>query len=429
MTVPRLESTADASGGALADAAGELASLVDRLNTGVFSVDADMKVLHWNRFMASNSGRAADQVIGKDLFECFADLPAQWLRWKLRSVFLLGTFAFSSWKQRPYVFKFPHNRPLTGGIDYMHQDVSFLPVFRADGDVGSVCVMLTDVSDAAISHRALDRANLQIQREAVERERMQDELRIAHKLEAVGRLAAGIAHEINTPIQYIADSVHFIGEAFEEMCTAVHAYRQAAAARSAEDGLDLPYLEDNVPSAVERALLGLDRVATLVKAMMDFGQPSRTEKAPADLNRAVTSTLSVVRSEYKDVAEIELELGSVPEVTCHLAEMNQVFLQLILNAAHAIAELHVPPARGAIRIRTWSDPTSMYVSVSDNGSGIPEHIRSRVFDPFFTTKPVGRGTGQGLAIARSIVVDRHGGTLTFETAPGRGSSFLVRIPR
>jgi signal transduction histidine kinase len=130
-----------------------------------------------------------------------------------------------------------------------------------------------------------------------------------------------------------------------------------------------------------------------------------------------------------DVADIELDLGDVPEVECHIAELNQVFLQLIINAAHAIAEVHVSPARGAIRIRSWCDDEAVFVSVSDNGSGIPEPIRTRVFEPFFTTKPVGRGTGQGLAIARSIVVDRHGGSLTFETTTGRGTTFLVRLPR
>jgi len=182
---------------------------LDRLNAGVFSVDSELRITHWNLFMATNSGRTAEEVLGRDLFECFPELPAQWLRWKLRSVFLLGTFAFSSWKQRPYVFKFPHNRPLTGGIDFMHQDVAFLPVFADDGTVGSVCAMVTDMTDAALSHRALDQVNLQLAREIVERERMENELRMAHKLEAVGQLAAGIAHEINTPIQYIADSVSF----------------------------------------------------------------------------------------------------------------------------------------------------------------------------------------------------------------------------
>jgi signal transduction histidine kinase len=408
-------------------------STLDRLNAGVFSVDTEMRVLHWNLFMASNSGKSAEEVVGRNLFECFPELPSQWLRWKLRSVFLLGTYAFSSWKQRPYVFKFPHNRPLTGGIDFMRQDIAFLPIASETGGIAAVCAMLTDATDAALSHQALDQANLQLKREMAERERMKDELRMAHKLEAVGQLAAGLAHEINTPIQFVADSVSFIGEAFAELRGILGTYRQALydGTQDAvfEDNRDLVYLEQNVPIAVDRALKGLDRIATLVRAMQEFGQPSSNEKLCADLNRALTTTLTVTGSEYKAVADIDLQLGDIPEVSCHIAELNQVFLHLIVNAAHAIGDAHTAPARGTIRIRTWSDADSVFVSVADDGTGIPEHIRLRVFDPFFTTKPVGRGAGQGLAIARSIIVDRHGGTLSFETAIGRGSTFVIRLPR
>jgi signal transduction histidine kinase len=262
---------------------------------------------------------------------------------------------------------------------------------------------------------------------------MKDELRMIHKLEAVGQLAAGIAHEINTPIQYVADSVWFIGEAFAEMRSIVQTYRQAlydgAGYIAFEDNRDLTYLEQNVPLAVDRALKGLDRVATLVKAMQEFGQPARRDKACADLGRAISTTLTVASSEYKDVADIELELGDIPELSCHIAELNHVFLHLIVNAAHAIAEACTPPARGTIRIRTWADDACVFVSVADDGTGIADAIRGRIFDPLFTTKPVGRGSGQGLAIARSIVVDHHGGSLTFETTAGRGTTFLVRLPR
>jgi len=405
---------------------------LDRLNAGVFSVDRQLKIVHWNLFMATNSGRPADQVLGRELFACFPELPEPWLRWKLRSVFLLGTFAFSSWKQRPYLFKFPHNRPLTGGIDFMHQDIAFLPVTAEDG-VDSVCVLVTDATDAALSQRALHDAHRRLEREMAERQRVEDELRLAHKLEAVGQLAAGIAHEINTPIQYVADSVSFLGEAFDDMRAIIERHREApvngAQRTAAADSAELSYLEHNVPAAVDRALKGLERVATLVRAMKEFGQPSVGGKSFADLNRAVTTTLTIASSAYKDVADIELELGDVLEVPCHVAELNQVFLQLIVNAADAVAEAHPAPARGTIRIRTWCNAEAVFVSVADNGTGIPEDIRSRVFDPFFTTKPVGRGTGQGLSIARSIVVDRHAGTLSFDTTVGHGSTFLVRLPR
>jgi two-component system NtrC family sensor kinase len=406
---------------------------LDHLNAGVFSVNTDLAIVRWNLFMATHSGRSADQVIGRDLFACFPELPEAWLRWKLRSVFLLGAFAFSSWKQRPYVFRFPHNRPLTGGIECMYQDLAFLPVTTADGRVASVCVLVTDATDVALSHRALEDASRRLEHEVAARRRIEDELQIAHKLEAVGQLASGIAHEINTPIQYVTDSVSFIGEAFAEMRCMVQTYRQAlydgTQHAALEDNPDLAYLEQHVPAAVDRALMGLERVATLVKAMKDFGQPSFAAKSYADVNRAVTTTLTVARSEYADIAEIELEFGDVPEVPCHIAELNQVLLQLIVNAAHAIADVHAAPARGTIRIRTGCDAGAVFISVSDNGTGIPEPIRGRVFEPFFTTKPIGRGTGQGLAIARSIIVDRHAGTLSFETTTGLGTTFLIRIPR
>jgi two-component system, NtrC family, sensor kinase len=408
-------------------------STLDRLNAGVFAVNQAFEVVHWNRFMASNSGVAADELIGRGLFEAFPELPEAWLRWKLRSVFLLGTFAFSSWKQRPYVFKFPHNRPLTGGIDFMYQDLAFLPVPGSDRAVGSVCVLVTDATDAALSQLALHEAHRRLEHEMAERQRIETELRLAQKLESVGQLAAGIAHEINTPIQYVADSVSFLGEAFAEMRCIVQTYRQAlydgAHHVALEDNTELTYLEQHVPSAVDRALMGLERVATLVRAMKEFGQPGAEARSHADLNRAVATTLTVASAAYKDFADIELDLGDLPQVNCHVAELNQVFLALIINAAHAIEDAHASPARGTIKIRTWCDAAAVYFSVQDNGTGIREDIRDRIFDPFFTTKPIGKGTGQGLSIARAIIVDRHAGSLSFETIPGTGTTFLVRLPR
>jgi signal transduction histidine kinase len=270
----------------------------------------------------------------------------------------------------------------------------------------------------------------------------QSELMQAQKLESVGRLASGIAHEINTPIQFVNDSITFTRDSFGDLAGLVGKYRQLRAAAAAghvdpralteldeaETAADLDYLMENIPKALERSVEGLGRVATLVRSMKEFAHPEQKQKAPADLNRAIASTLTIARNEYKYVADIETDYGELPPVPCHIGELNQVFLNLIVNAAHAIeSAIHGTDRRGLIRVETRREDDLVRVSISDSGTGIPEEIRNRIFDPFFTTKDVGRGTGQGLAIARSVVVDKHAGTLTFDSELGRGTTFHVRL--
>jgi two-component system, NtrC family, sensor kinase len=267
-----------------------------------------------------------------------------------------------------------------------------------------------------------------------ERDQMEVELRMAQKLEAVGQLAAGIAHEINTPVQFVGDSVHFLREAFEDLRGLLDAYRDAlgeslpSAVRerlaAAEAQADAEYLRERVPAAVERTLEGVERVASIVRAMKEFAHP-QTEQAPADINRALLTTLTVARNEYKYVAEVRTVLESLPPVVCNLSDLNQVFLNLVVNAAQAIED--GPQETGTILIRTARDGDAVTIVVRDDGCGIPRDIRERVFDPFFTTKGVGRGSGQGLAIARAIV-DRHAGSLELATEVGRGTTFTIRLP-
>jgi len=270
--------------------------------------------------------------------------------------------------------------------------------------------------------------------------RMELELRVAQKLEAVGQLAAGIAHEINTPVQFVGDSVRFLEDAFEDLGQLLTDYREVCVAATsnggealrarlerAEEEADLAYLKERIPAAFERTLEGVERVASIVRAMKEFAHP-QSEQAPADLNRALTTTLTVARNEYKYIAELETELATLPPVVCNVSDLNQVFLNLIVNAAHAIEDARPGgSAMGTIRIRTRCEGEDVLISIADSGCGIPEEIRSRVFDPFFTTKAVGRGSGQGLAIARAIV-DRHGGTIECETELGSGTTFTIRLP-
>ena len=201
------------------------------------------------------------------------------------------------------------------------------------------------------------------------------------------------------------------------------------AAREAEASADFAYLKDEIPRAFTRTLDGISRVAQIVRAMKEFAHPDRSEKSPADLNRALQTTLTVARNELKYVADVETDLGELPDVMCHQGDMCQVFLNLLINAAHAIqGATGEAGKKGTIRVATCRENDSIVIAISDTGGGIPRGIRDKIFEPFFTTKEVGRGTGQGLAIARSVVVAKHGGSLTFDSEEGKGTTFFIRLP-
>jgi PAS domain S-box-containing protein len=301
--------------------------------------------------------------------------------------------------------------------------------------------------DAEVNARELifenRRAVLAVVQDVTRRKALELELQRARRLEAVGRLAAGIAHEINTPIQFVGDNLRFIQDAFRDGNVVLEKYRRlheavlagpipAAVFEDLDSALraaDKDYLAEEIPKAITQSLDGLDRVATIVRAMKAFAHPGQKDKAPSDLNKALGNALIVARNELKYVADIETDFGDLPPVLCHLADLNQVFLNLLINAAQAIGEVvKKTGGKGRITVRTRRDGNQAVVSISDTGCGIPEAIRPRIFDPFFTTKEVGRGTGQGLSLARAIVVEKHGGRIVFEPNPPRGSTFVVYLP-
>ncbi|MGA3124630.1 MAG: response regulator [Polyangiaceae bacterium] len=280
---------------------------------------------------------------------------------------------------------------------------------------------------------------------ALENARLARQNVTSEKLAAVGQLAAGIAHEINTPIQFMRDSLHFLSEAFRDLARLTARLQEIVEpmradelpesgqsllreARELADDTDLSYLKEAVPRALERTAEGATRIAKIVQAVQEFGRPDPAEKVAVDLNECLRSTLLVVSGELNHLADVETEFGDVPLVSCRPGEINQVFLSLILNAGHAVAAVVLgSKERGKIVVRTQSERNCAIVSIEDTGAGIPVEAQSRVFDPFFTTKTVGRGVGLGLSIARTIV-ERHGGSLTFETQSGRGTRFSIRLP-
>ena len=265
-----------------------------------------------------------------------------------------------------------------------------------------------------------------------ERDRLEDNLRQAQKLEAIGQLAAGIAHEINTPTQYVGDNLRFLKESFGELDSLLAQLVKVGGAPAGKllGDADFDYLKEEIPRALNQSLEGVDRVAKIVRAMKEFSHPAR-EKTATDLNRAIQSTITVASNEWKYVAEIEMDLdANLPAVHCSPAEFNQVVLNMVVNAAHAIGDVvgDGGKGKGKIGVKTRPDGEWAIVEISDTGCGMPPHVQQRIFDPFFTTKEVGKGTGQGLAIAHNVIVDKHGGTIKVVSSPGKGTTFIIRLP-
>jgi len=265
------------------------------------------------------------------------------------------------------------------------------------------------------------------------------------QMEAIGQLAAGIAHEINTPTQYVSDNAVFLRESWTviERIVSVAARvneewkRGALSVRTREElgqcfaGTDIDYLANEIPRAIDETFEGARQVARIVRAMNEFAHRPSVMKCPSDLHHAIESTITVARNEWKYVARMETSFDpNMPLVPCLLDQINQVVLNLIINAAHSIGEIIGDGSRGlgTIRIKTEYLDEWASIYISDTGAGIPEQIRSRVFEPFFTTKPLGKGTGQGLSLAHAVVVDRHGGKLGFDSEVGKGTTFYIKLP-
>jgi len=277
-----------------------------------------------------------------------------------------------------------------------------------------------------------------------ERKSLDAQNSLSQKLESVGRLASGVAHEINTPMQFITDNTQFLRRAMTSLTEVTVAYQAVgemvasgkdpveslALARAAEETSELNYLLDEIPRTFDETMSGLQRVTQIIKSLKEFAHPNQSSKQPADLNKAINTTIVVSRHEWKYVAEVVTEFDlDLPMIPLRIDEMNQVMLNLIVNAAHAIGDAlkQRGEAKGQITIRTKQAENNVLIDVQDNGTGIPESAQVHIFEPFFTTKGVGKGTGQGLAIIRTIIKS-HDGSINFTTEPGKGTTFHIRLP-
>lgn len=278
-----------------------------------------------------------------------------------------------------------------------------------------------------------------------ERKLLESQLIQAQKLESIGQLASGIAHEINTPTQYIGDNVRFLRDKIADIVELLAKHSQLVERLKEQNAcmdlvgeieeemkeINLEFLCEEIPLAINDSLDGIDRVSDIVRAMKEFSHPGGEGKTEQDLNRAIHNTITVARNRWKYVAELDTHFDpALPPVTCLINELNQVVLNLIVNAADAIGEKLAghTDEKGKITVSTKHVGRFVEIYVSDTGGGIPESIRSRIFDPFFTTKDVGKGTGQGLAICHDIITKKHNGEIFFQSDPGKGTTFTIRLP-
>jgi len=389
-----------------------LATAVESAAEGVVILDADARIEYVNTAFLRYTQFTAEEIIGRRPGEIATQDPDPRIISDLRTAMAAG-------------------KPWSG----------ILRIERRDGRLHDEEHTVSPIRDPE-SGRVTNYVS--IVRDVTERIQMERQLRQAQKLESIGQLAAGIAHEINTPTQYVSDNTVFLQRAFAGLMDAVaagstllettrtgHVDDDAiATAEAAFKKARLDFLQKQVPPAFEQSLEGLEQVSRIVGAMKEFSHPAQ-DKTGLDLNRAIQSTITVARNEWKYVAEMHTGFDeSLPLVPCLPGEFNQVILNIIVNAAHAIGDVVGDGAdgRGQITVTTRHAGDFAEVRITDTGAGMSEDVRARIFDAFFTTKEVGRGTGQGLAIAYNVIVEKHGGTIDVESAPGAGTTFIICLP-
>ena len=415
--------------------------VVSQVSMGVLVVDTDFVVEYANQFMVDNRHGEETTLVGSNLFEVYPELPRKWMESRVNSVVTLGNTSFTSWQQRPHLFKFANSRPITGAADEMYQSCMLFALKQSSSDKPLVCITVSDTTATALMQQKLEKALVRIEREKVHQKKLnrkleeaQSQLVQSEKLASVGQLAAGVAHEINNPVCFIKANFSALKGYFDDMLEVLEGYselidntddpRLTEAKKEIYERCDMAFILEEMPDIVTETFDGIQRIEGIVGSLKDFSRVDSDEWAWADLNHGIESTLKIAAHEIKYVVkEVDKRFGDLPRVHCLQAQLNQVFMNLIVNACQAIK------ADGVIRITTRHDEKNkcVMVIIEDNGCGISEKDQGKIFDPFFTTKDVGKGTGLGLSVSYGIVQAHHG-DITVVSKPGVGTRFTVVLP-
>ncbi|MFA6026451.1 MAG: PAS domain S-box protein [Ignavibacteriaceae bacterium] len=396
----------------------ELSVTLRSITDGVITTDLEDKINLVNN--------AAEEIVG---------VEQKWLLGK--SIFSVLEFH----KEEPVI---KETKKTSGGYDNLNQESQmndYLILLSRSGKKLTISINSNVLRD----QKGKVRGFVYIIRDMTERLKIEKQLSLSQKMESIGRLAAGIAHEINTPMQYISDNTNFLKDAFESFNTLLTSINESVkdsaafkdfvqiikAIRKIQEDFDIPYFINEIPSAIEQTQVGIERVSKIISAMKDFAHPEQREKTFSDLNHGIQVTAAISKNEWKYVADLEMKLDpTLPAISCIPDEINQVILNLIINAVHAIQIIvgKDPGTKGKIVIETKHVDKVVEFRISDTGTGIKPEDLGRIFDPFFTTKEVGKGTGQGLSLAHDIIVNKHKGSITAESSYGKGATFIIQLP-
>lgn len=328
-------------------------------------------------------------------------------------------------------------------------EIQTIPILNEKEETIQVTILLRDVTEDHRRREEIVQLNQQLERtlselhaknEALETtlsrlKETQAQMIQSEKMASIGQLAAGIAHEINNPVGFVSSNLNTLGGYIDDLKTMIAEYRsilgQAASSHVPLEGIDralhqeaelgIDFILEDLPQLVRESREGLDRIRKIVIDLKDFAHPGEDTLKLADLNQNIDSTLNIVWNEIKYKAVVRKDYGDLPQVNCYPQQLNQVFMNLLVNAAQAISE------KGEIHIATRTEGETVIVTISDTGCGIPPENIHRIFDPFFTTKEVGKGTGLGLHVAYNVI-RKHNGTIAVESTPGKGTTFTIRLP-
>ena len=408
-----------------------------QINVGAIFIDREYNIIFINHFIEDYTESEETETTGKSLFDIYPELPEEWLKRRIDNTFILKNSSFINWQQRPHLFRFASNRPITGSHENLIQNCTLFPILGDDNiTVTHVCISVQDATGVALAQLKVQKTSKRLAKEKASQkalieqlENTKNQLLQSEKMASIGQLAAGVAHEINNPMAFIKSNFNTLKNYFSDLELTIQEYENFITSNNTNVDIlektrkkyDLDFLIEDIEELMSDSADGIARVQDIVKSLKEFSRMDENKWEDADINIGIESTLRVVSHELKYVAEVEKDFGDLPQVQCLPMQINQVIMNLLVNAAHSLDK------DGKISIRTRKKEDWVIINVQDNGCGIEEEHVLKIFDPFFTTKPVGSGTGLGLSLSYNIIT-KHSGTITVDSEAGKGTNFEIKLP-